>query len=101
MNIAVVSREKGTSRSGRTKSRSLTGFGNGGIRDLTSRFATVSRPRIKNAHIRIVHGNPTILTSLETTTGNMTPPKLEPDAATPTANALLWKNQVIMAEKAG
>lgn len=90
-----------SSVNGFTKSITRTGFGNGGMRLLISRFAKISNTNIMNAQIRIVHGKPTSFTSRDTMIGKITPPRLEPDAAMPKPSALFLKNHVVTQLKAG
>lgn len=97
----AVSKLKVGSVNGVMKSMSLTGLGKGGIRDLMQRFATIRSPSIRNAQILIVQPNPTSTTSRDTIMGNMTPPRLDPAAAIPTAMARFLKNHVMVAENAG
>ena len=91
----------GGSARGLMNSRRMSGLGDGGSRDLTVRFAMTSRPRIKNAATRIVQPNPILGISRSTRMGKITPPRDEPDATIPKANARRRKNHVETVDMAG
>lgn len=85
-------RRYGISLKGVMNSMMRSGLGCGGILDLRVRFEIISSPRIRNAQILMVQPNPTLSTRRCTMIGIMTPPKLEPLAAMPSANARFLKN---------
>ena len=74
----------------------LSFLGRGVNLDFTVRLAMISIPRIENAAVLMVHGNPISGISLDTMMGKITPPREDPEAIIPNAVARLLKNQVLM-----
>lgn len=93
-NDATHIRTKGGSFSGVMNSMMSSFLSLGANLDFTVKLDIVSIPSIINAAALIVQGNPICGMSLETKIGNITPPRLEPEAITPKAAARFLKNHV-------
>lgn len=84
-----------TSFSGRTKFIISNGFLVCFSLDLRVTLEMPNIARIKKAQIRIAQGNPTLGIRFDTMIGKITPPRLDPEAVTPSAKARRLANQVL------
>lgn len=89
------------SRNGLARVSREIGFGFGGCRDATVKFAMVRSPNIRNAAERIAHGKPTWGIRRLIMIGRMTPPRLEPLVAIPYAMPRFLSNHVATQAVAG
>jgi hypothetical protein len=100
MKAEIVSRMKGISLNGVTKSMGLNFLRGGGSLDLIVRFAIASSPRKRKATDRIAQPKPMRTTRRFTMIGRATPPRLDPAVTMPKAMARCRRNQVPTAARA-
>lgn len=100
MKAEIVSRRKGISVNGVTKSLGLNFLRGGGSLDLIVKFAIAKSPRNRKATDRIAQPKPIRTTRRFTMIGRATPPRLEPAVTMPKAMARCRRNQVPTAARA-
>lgn len=87
--------ENFSSANGRRKLRISKGLGRCGSLDLRVTLAIPNMKRMRNAQIRIAQGKPTSGIRRVTMMGKITPPRLDPEAVTPSAKARRLANHVL------